>query len=192
MNHEERVKQFRTIARHFKGLYRDMELRGELPYRLTSLGAWAASRPHHLFYFFSKLELGRYRLFLDLGSGDGVAACVAGLFTRAVGIEVDPGLCRSASEASHVLGLAGKVDFVCGDYRSLLIRRADCLYVYPEKPIDSVLTILTDWQGILLVYGNHFPPAGFSPACFIRCGRERITAYPINDPMTSASRGLFP
>lgn len=177
MDYKGKVKQFITIARHFKSVYRDMELRGELPYRLTSLGAWAASRPHHLFYFFSNLELDQYRLFLDLGSGDGVAACIAGLFTRAVGIEVDPGLCRLASEASHILGLVGSVDFVCGDYRSQLIRRADCLYVYPEKPLDSLLTILRDWQGTLLVYGNHFPPADLSPARSIRCGRERITAY---------------
>ena len=177
MDSRERIKQFKAVARHYRSVHQDLENRGHLPYRLTALGAWAASRPHHLYYFFSKLDLGQYRLFLDLGSGDGVATCIAGLFTRAVGIEVDWDLCRLAAGASRSLGLEGRSDFVCGDYRCQPIWRADCLYVYPEKPIDSLEHILGEWQGTLLVYGHHFPPAHLFPLCCMKCGRERITAY---------------
>ena len=125
---------------------------------MTSLGAWATSRAPHVFSFFKQIDLGRYELFLDLGSGDGLVACIAGLFTHAVGIEVDPGLCNVAQRAARDLRLTERVGFICGDYLNLPIRHADCLYHYPDKPMDRLEDLLKGWRGTLLVYGPHFPP----------------------------------
>lgn len=146
-------------------------------YRLTPLGAWASSRAPHVFAFFRKIHLERRGLFLDLGSGDGLVTCIAGLFTRAVGVEIDRDLCNTARRAAQELGLLEKVDFVCGDYLSMPIRKADCLYVYPDKPMARIEEALEGWRGTLLVYGPHFPPQAFQPVRRLRCARERLTLY---------------
>ncbi|MBP8645207.1 MAG: class I SAM-dependent methyltransferase [Syntrophobacteraceae bacterium] len=166
-----------SVVRYYRDLHSapDEEFSG--PYRLTSLGAWATSRAPHVFYFFRKIRLARFRLFLDLGSGDGIVACIAGLFTRSVGIEVDPFLCLTGRRATDVLGLTGRVRFICADYRFQRIRRADALYIYPDKPVLPFHELLQDWKGTLLVYGPHFAPDGFEPVEELRCGPERLRVY---------------
>lgn len=163
-----------SIIRHYRR-HQD-EADEACGYRFTPLGAWASSRAPHVFAFFRKVRLERYRLFLDLGSGDGLVTCIAGLFTRAVGIEIDRDLCRTAREAARHL-LLEKVDFVCGDYLSMRIARADCLYVYPDKPLGRIEEQLSGWGGTLLVYGPHFPLKHFPPVQHLRCARERMTVY---------------
>jgi len=188
MLERKRRSRFKRIAAYFRGLYAEMEQEGELPYRLTRLGAWAPSRAHHVYYFFRKLDVSRYSLFIDLGSGDGIVACLAGLFTHSVGIEIDPRLCRIASKAASDLNLRGSVSFICGDYRMQNVEQGDCLYVYPEKPLASLEALLNNWQGIILVYGHHFPPARFITLASVKCGREQITAY--RNPSSPRRPGL--
>lgn len=114
---------------------------------------------------------------MDLGSGDGLVTCVAGLFTRAVGIEADPNLCRTAAESVRLLGLDDRVEIVCGDYLSMNLQRADCLYLYPDKPFDKLEPCLSTWSGRLLVYGPHMSPRHLQPETHLRCGRERLQVY---------------
>ncbi|MDR3553281.1 MAG: hypothetical protein P4L55_00870, partial [Syntrophobacteraceae bacterium] len=98
----------KTAARVIEYFRRRLEDGGQTyPYRLTASGAWAASRPEHLFSFFKSVDLSGFPLFIDLGSGDGVTCCVAGLFTRAIGIESDLLLASSARGAGRDLGLSG-------------------------------------------------------------------------------------
>lgn len=167
------AKQAVRIIRYYRGLY----ARDRLPYRLTASGAFAPSRPAHLVCFFQKLGLSRFRLFVDLGSGDGIAACVAGLFTRAVGIESDPELAARAARAARDLGLRGRVSFLCADFFTQRIRTADCLYIYPDKPLYNLEKALAGWRGTLLAYGPHFPPKRFCRVDKLRCGRETLAAY---------------
>ncbi|SPF47703.1 conserved hypothetical protein [Syntrophobacter sp. SbD1] len=148
-----------------------------LPYRLTSCGAWAASRPEHLFNFFKRVDLSRFRLFIDLGSGDGVACCTAGLFTRSIGIEADPFLVSRAAHAALDLKLQDRVGFICADFLTQRIQEADCLFVYPDKPVDAIEKSLQGWSGTLLIYGPHFPPKRFSPVEKLKYGRETLTVY---------------
>lgn len=167
---------FAALIRYYRERHRAPGLTAA-PYRLTALGAWAASRAPHVFSFFRRMEFGRYQLFLDLGSGDGLATCIAGLFTRAVGIEVDFPLCDLAQRAARDLGLAGRVSFICGDYRQLPIQRADCLYHYPDKPMRELEELLADWRGDLLIYGPHYPLERMVPVLRLACGRERMVLY---------------
>lgn len=164
------------VVRYFegKGVARDS---GRLAYRLTGSGAWARSRPAHLFYFFRKIGLRDSRIFLDLGSGDGTACCVAGLFTRAVGIEADPALVEKARRAALDLDLSEQVSFIRADYLTQNIKAADRVYIYPDKPVYAVEDLLQDWPGTLLVYGPHFPPEKMRPVQRLRCGRETLTSY---------------
>jgi hypothetical protein len=144
---------------------------------MTSRGAWAASRIAHVHSFFKRLGLEKHRLFIDLGSGDGLVACVAGLFTRSIGIEADPVLCRTAAEAIRLLGLTRRVELICGDYLTMNLQRADCLYLYPDKPFMPLEDLLASWPGRLLVYGPHIPPKQLAPELHLQCGRERLQVY---------------
>ncbi len=168
---------FAAIARWYRELHRSSGMGEVGQYRMTSLGAWATSRAPHVFSFLRQIDLGHYELFLDLGCGDGLVACIAGLFTHAVGIEVDPGLCNVAQRAAQDLRLTERVGFICGDYLNLPIRHADCLYHYPDKPMDRLEHLLKGWQGTLLVYGPHFPPQTMVPMRRLECGRESMVLY---------------
>ena len=148
-----------------------------MSYRMTASGAWAASRPAHLFYFFKKIGVLNFRLFIDLGSGDGVASCLAGLFTRSIGIESDPVLVLRASRAARDLKLDTRVQFIRADFLTQNIRGADCLFIYPDKPVYALEEALEGWAGTLLVYGPHFPPKRFCFAEKIRCGKETMSVY---------------
>ncbi len=165
------------IIRHYKRFHGGGPDGADLPYRLTASGAWAASLPAHLFYFFRKLRLGEGRLFIDLGSGDGVVACIAGLFIRTIGIEADTELALQAGRSARNLGLSGNVGFVCADFLTQRIREADYLYIYPDKPIDALEPLLQGWKGALLVYGPHFPPKRLIQADKLKCGRESLAIY---------------
>jgi hypothetical protein len=147
------------------------------PYRLTAAGAWAASRPAHIFHFFRQIDLSGFRLFLDLGSGDGIVSCLAGLFTQAIGIEADSQLASMAGRAAQDLGIQNRVDFICADFFTQEIRVADCIYIYPNKPVYAVEELLDGWEGTLLINGPHFPPRKFSVQQKLRCGRETLTIY---------------
>jgi SAM-dependent methyltransferase len=176
-NEPSRARRFLSILRYYRAQHEAWEHSGQRLYRDTSLGAWASSRPEHIHYFFRSIDLARFRLFVDLGCGDGIVACVASLFTRAVGIEIDPELCHSAREASVALGLRDRVDFVCGDFSGQNITKADCLFIYPDKPIGRLEGILGGWGGTLLVYGPHLPASRLRPLRRVSCGRERLLVY---------------
>ena len=114
---------------------------------------------------------------MDLGSGDGVACCTAGLFTRSVGIESDPFLVARASRAARDLNLEDRVRFIRADFLTQGIREADCLYIYPDRPVYVLEDVLADWAGTLLIYGPHFPPKRFRLREKLRCGRETMSVY---------------
>ena len=170
-------RRFAAIVRYYRKFYEELDRCGAEPYRMTRLGAWAASRAPHVFYFFKTCNLAQYSLFMDLGSGDGIVTCIAGLFTRSIGIEIDPQLTAIAGAAACSLGLQGRVEFICGDHRDHRIDRADCLYLYPDKPFGPVADRLGGWGGTVIVYGPHFPPEALTPRLTRRCGMEQIVLY---------------
>ncbi len=175
---DNRAKTAAEIVVYFRKLHGRRGECGEVPhYRLTASGAWAASRPAYLYNFFRKIDLSRFRLFIDLGSGDGVAACIAGVFTGSIGIESDPFLVSKAAQAARDLKLDGRVRFICSDFLTQSIQHADCLYIYPDKPVYALEDTLEGWGGTLLIYGPHFPPKRFCLKEKLRCGRETMSVY---------------
>jgi hypothetical protein len=66
---------------------------------------------------------------------------------------------------------------ICGDYRTHQVRRADCLYLYPDKPVADLEALLAGWQGTLLVAGPHFPLQCFAPVKRLTIGRDQLVAY---------------
>jgi hypothetical protein len=177
--------EFARIESHYQERYRRLDQSGEGCYRLTCLGAWAASIPKHVYHFFRELGLERRQLLIDLGSGDGLVACIASLFTRSVGIEIDRCLCHTAKEAISELGLDERVAVVCGDYLTQQIQRADCLYVYPDKPLNELENLLNGWPGVLLVAGPHFPMHSFVPMQKLTWCRDELVVYRTRDTARS-------
>ena len=173
----QRDVQFSRIDSHYRERYQRLVQSGEGCYRLTSLGAWAASVPEHVYYFFQQLGLERRQLLIDLGSGDGLVSCIAGLFTRSVGMEIDRWLCHVARQSISALGLDDRVAVICGDYLTQQIRRADCLYIYPDKPLNELENLLSGWQGVLLVAGPHFPLHFCEPVQKLTSGRDELVVY---------------
>jgi hypothetical protein len=172
-----RDRIFSAVARYFRALHRVSSDSGAGTYRMTALGAWATSRSPHVYSLFKRIDLGRHELFVDLGSGDGLVTCIAGLFTRSVGIEIDFELCQVAQRAVGELKLEERVSFVCGNYLQLPIWRASCLYLYPDKPMQELERVLNNWNGTLLVYGPHLPPRNLLPVSMLQCGRETLVLY---------------
>jgi hypothetical protein len=172
-----RDRTFSAVARYYRALHRVSSDSGAGPYRMTALGTWATSRSPHVFSFFKRIDLGGHELFLDLGSGDGLVSCIAGLFTRSVGIEIDFELCQVAQRAVRELNLKERVSIVCGNYLELPIWRAGCLYHYPDKPTQELERLLINWNGTLLVYGPHLPPRNLLAVSRLQCGRETLVLY---------------
>jgi hypothetical protein len=172
-----RGRAFSAVARYFKALHGISSDTHAGPYRMTALGAWATSRSPHVFFFFKRIDLSRHELFLDLGSGDGLVTCIAGLFTRSIGIEIDLELCQAAQRAVRELKLEERATIVCGNYLQLPIWKAACLYHYPDKPMQELERLLTNWKGTLLIYGPHLPPRTLLPVSRLQCGRESLVLY---------------
>ncbi|MEM5786787.1 MAG: hypothetical protein AAGU11_05670 [Syntrophobacteraceae bacterium] len=170
-------KQAARVIRYFENAQGGPGADERLLYRLTATGAWASSRPAHLFYFFKKIALSQFKLFLDLGSGNGVATCMASLFTRAAGIESDSELVSQAAAASRELGLGSRTAFIRADFLTQRIRTADCLYIYPDKPVYAIEELLQEWEGTLLIYGPHFPPRTLQLRKRLKCGKESLAIY---------------
>lgn len=182
------VGGFAAVIRYYGSLRREIEQSGGLPYRLTALGAWAASRPSHVRFFFREVGLNRYRHFVDLGSGDGIVTCIAALFTRATGIEIDRELCSVAGRAAQDLNIEKRADFICGDYLTQNLHKADCLYIYPDKPVYELEKALDGWAGTLLIYGPHFSPVNLKMVQRLDCGKESLTVY--RNPDASRTAGF--
>ncbi len=170
---------FGSIYRTYEQFYKSLKRQGLMPYSLTARGAWATSRPVHVFRFFQLAQMEKYRKVIDLGSGDGVVAHLASLFTSSVGIEIDESLCATARGISRQLGIPHTVEFLCEDYLQYDFRSsgADCLYIYPHMPIQILEERLQHWQGTVLIYGPHFKPKTLKTLQEFKCGRERMIIY---------------
>ncbi|MGA2404725.1 MAG: hypothetical protein ABSG91_23985, partial [Syntrophobacteraceae bacterium] len=96
-------------------------------------------------------------------------------------IESDPFLVSQAGRAARDLRLESRVRFICADFLTQRIQRADCLYIYPDKPLHALEDALEGWGGVLLIYGPHFPPKRFRLREKLRCGRESMSVYTVSE-----------
>ena len=143
----------------------------EEPYKMTPAGMWACSDPEEVLDLFEQVDLGRFRHFCDLGSGDGRAVLLASIFTRASGVEADHGLVEVARGLAKGLGLS-QACFIQGDCRQADLAPYDLLFLYPDKPLDWLTRLLPeDWPGHLLIYGPYFQPGTLTHVRTIYAGK---------------------
>ena len=77
----------------------------------------------------------------DLGSGDGrfVITAAKKYGARAVGIDIDPALVRSAADSAAAAGLSGRVRFITGDLFTADISEATVVTLYLLQSINERL-----------------------------------------------------
>jgi len=155
---EERKKIVETIKEEYKK-QEARYLRDKTYLRHTLGGYFAGSAVDDLFHLFSLLGLSRCRNFIDLGSGDGRAVFVAGLFTQASGIELDPDLfsiSKMMQERISVPVLFTQADFLDAD-----LSQSDVIFINPdthfyvlEKKLDREMQP----GSMLIVYNAVYKP----------------------------------
>jgi hypothetical protein len=149
---------FLEIKKAYFGYYRDLLSEGKLNCRDTGIGFWGCSSADAAHAFFSEMGLDGFRNFIDLGSGDGVVAAIAGLFTDSTGVEFDMDLHSVACGMKERLGLKHRL-LNC-DFNQVDISGYDIVYVNPDTSFSRGLEkkILHELKGTLVVYNNIFHP----------------------------------
>jgi len=156
-----RVNKFNELKQKYDEFYKSFYQRGSLPVGDTEKGIWGAAITDHLYEFFKKINLGKYKTFLDLGSGDGKVVLIASLFgVKAVGIEFDKDLIKTSLKMKEELRLDG--DFIQGDFFDHDLNRYDIIFINPDKGFEFKLEnkLLKEMkkESRLFVYNNIFLP----------------------------------
>lgn len=149
--------QFNKIKKEYNEFTKSFLNQGRLPLGPTTKGYWGASIIEELAKLFKKIDLGKYKNFIDLGSGDGRVVFVASLFTKAYGIEGDKDLYDHSIKMKEKLGR--DVEFLNKDYNEIDLSEYDVLFLYPDKRDNKFFNKLkNEVKGLLIVEGVHFNP----------------------------------
>ena len=153
-------QSFIQIKKEYDDFYRSLLKDGRLPMWSTSKGFWNASISDEIFEIFKKIDLGKFKNFLDIGSGDGKVVLIASMFCeRAEGIEIDTLLNNKAVEIKNKFGINNAMfhnkDFFAHDFS-----KYDILFLSPDSPLERGLEnkLLKEMKGKLIHYGHHFNP----------------------------------
>mgnify|MGYP001606618201 CR=1 FL=1 len=151
---------YSQIKKEYDSFYRSLLQKGRLPMRSTSKGFWNASIADEAYEAFKKINLSRFKNFLDIGSGDGKVVLVASLFcNNAEGVEIDRFLHSMAIEKRNRLKIPNAI-FHNKDFFGHDFSKHDLLFSAPDAPMERGLEskLLNEMKGKLIHYGNHFQP----------------------------------
>ena len=157
---KDKNKTFHKIKEEYDAFYKSFLKKGKIPCYDTEVGIWGVSVSNNIYEFFKKIKLGKYKNFLDLGSGDGKVVLIASLFTKATGIEYDKKLVKKSIEIKDKLGL--KCDFIQGDFldSGFDFGKYDIIFINPDKGFHKGTEdkLLKEMKGKLFVYNFVFQP----------------------------------
>lgn len=151
-------RKFLEIKKEYKNFETSLLKRGKLPMWDTGIGYYSSAELKEVFELFQKINLSRYKNFLDLGSGDGRVVLTASLFTNATGIEIDPGLFSKSLQMKEKLKLPAS--FINKNYFDYHIGKHDLVFLHPDQPLHRGIEkkLINELKGHLVVYGHHFHP----------------------------------
>ena len=151
---------FINIKNEYDKFYKSLLRSGKLPMWTTSKGFWNSSIPDEVYEIFRRINLNKFRSFLDIGSGDGKVVMIAAMFCeKAEGIEIDAFLHSKASEIKEKFGIENAAfhnkDFFQHDFSAY-----DVLFLSPDAPMERGMEdkLLKEMKGKLIHYGHHFRP----------------------------------
>lgn len=151
-------KKFGEIRKKYYEESRRLLKKGKLPLRETSKGFWGSAVLSEVFTLFKKIDLSKYKNFIDIGSGDGRVALIASLFTNAAGIEIDKDLHEKALEMKKKV--KSKAEFIHGDFFDHDLSKYDVVFCFPDKPLHYGLEekLLEELNGKFILYGPNIYP----------------------------------
>ena len=151
---------FSDINKEYNNFYRELLKKGKLPMRSTEKGFWNAAISDEIYGAFKKIKLGKFRNFLDIGSGDGKVVFIASLFCKnAEGVEIDRYLHDKAVQIKNKLKI-NNAAFHNKDFFQHDLQKYDVLFLAPDSSLDRGLEnkLLNEMKGKLIHYGHHFHP----------------------------------
>ena len=152
---------YEQIKEEYSNYYSSLLRQGKLPLRDTGIGFWGAAVSDEIIELFRRIEIHKYRSFIDLGSGDGKVVLMAALFCRkAVGIEADKELVDVSLDMRDKF-LLHNADFHHKDFMQHDISDYDLVFINPDKPLHRngvEKKLLKELNGTLVHYGHHFQP----------------------------------
>jgi len=150
------LKKFDAIEKEYWKFEQELLKKG-IAFKETEKGIWGSVSCDDVFEFFKKINLNKYKNFLDLGSGDGRVVLIASLFTNASGIEIDKELYETSLKIKKKLKL--KANFFNKDYLKHNLKTYDFIFINPDKNFNEVEDkLLKEFKGVLAVYFNIFLP----------------------------------
>ena len=125
------MDKFSLIKNEYEKFSKELLRKGVPGYRETEKGIYGTMPCDDIIEIFKKINLSKYKNFLDAGSGDGRVVLIASLFTKATGIEIDKELHDEAVRIRNKLKLnAGLVN---DDYFNHDFKKFDLIFVNPDK-----------------------------------------------------------
>lgn len=160
-----------TMKQHFDNIKQQYDAfenfllkNGQVLSKDTELGHWGVSYLPAVFKLFEEIDLKKHHAFVDLGSGDGRVALVAGLFShKSHGIEHDDWLLGCSNTIKGKIPQVQHVTFAKEDFMDHDLSKYDVLFHSPDKPYyRGTLNqkLLRELQGTLIVHGWEFHPSG--------------------------------
>ncbi len=171
-------EKFQRIKAAYGDFTQGLLRKGQLPLRSTEKGFWNPASDEEIYEAFQQLGLGRYKSFLDIGSGDGRVVLIASLFTpKAEGVEIDGELHRVALQMQEKLGT--NAVFHSKDIFVHDLSAYDILFINPDAPMERGMEdkLLAEMKGHLILYGHHFHPRFLEKKLAVNINDTPITVY---------------
>lgn len=151
---------FFQIKKEYEDFYKDLLRSGKLPMWSTAKGFWNASISDEIYEIFKRINLSRFKNFLDIGSGDGKVVLIASMFCEnAEGVEIDSFLHEKAVEIKNKLDI-DNATFHSKDFFQHDFSKYGLLFLSPDTPLERGIEekLLKEMNGKLVHYGHHFHP----------------------------------
>ncbi len=153
------IKKFELIKQEYEEYYNSFLKQGKLPLGATEKGFWGAAVAEEVLELFERIEIKKFKNFIDLGSGDGKVVLIVSLFgVDAAGIEFDKDLFNKAVEIKNKFNLDCR--FMNSDFYEMDLSEFGLIFVNPDAPFEKGLErkLLKQMKGKLVVYGEQFKP----------------------------------
>ncbi|MBU0461692.1 MAG: class I SAM-dependent methyltransferase [Nanoarchaeota archaeon] len=153
------MKEFEEIKKLYLEYEKELRRSGKGVVWDTEKGIFGTADCDVVFGFFKKIELDRYKNFLDIGSGDGRVVIIASLFTDATGIEADEELIEVSKKIRKEIKTENKITFLKEDYLMHDLSQYDIIFINPDKEFPEQLDKkLLESNARVFVYNHIFRP----------------------------------
>lgn len=172
------IELYNKIKAEYDNFYKSLLKIGKLPMRSTEKGFWGSAVSDEVFEAFKKINLQKYKNFLDLGSGDGKVVLIAALFVKnSYGIEFDKQLYNKSIEIKEKTGIQN-ANFFLADFFDFSFSNYDVIFCNPDSHLDKIeKKMIREFNGIFVNYGNNFYPKQLRKSGEFAINNTRISVH---------------